>query len=172
MSLSSTGVGSLPHLAEVEFGQIAGINWLHVPTKGDAEAARLALSGDITGWVAGVQTMAQLRERLRPLGILLDKRSPDYPDLPTFKEQGYPLTSIGWGGLIVPKGTPAATVAKLSAACATATHTPEFEQLLRTLHVPQGYLAADEFANFVHNEYERYDRLIKSIGANNQDVRK
>lgn len=44
------------------------------------------------------------------LGILLDKRSPDYPDLPTFKEQGYPLTSIGWGGLIVPKGTPAATV--------------------------------------------------------------
>lgn len=34
VSLSSTGVGSLPHLAEVEFGQIAGINWLHVPTKG------------------------------------------------------------------------------------------------------------------------------------------
>lgn len=168
VSLSSTGIGSLPHLAAVEFGQMAGINWLHVPSKGDSDAARLALSGDITGWVAGVQTLAQLSTRLRPLGILQDERTPAYPDVPTFKEQGYPLTSVGWGGMVVPKGTPAATVSKLSTACATATRTPEFEQILRSLHVPQGYLPAEAFATFVRGEYDRYGSLIKLIGASSE----
>ncbi|MCB1997494.1 tripartite tricarboxylate transporter substrate binding protein [Rubrivivax albus] len=163
--MSSTGIGSLPHLAAVEFGQLAGFQWLHVPSKGDSDAARLALGGEITGWVAGVQTYVQLAPRLRALGILQSERNPALPDVATFKEQGYTLNSAGWGGLIVPKGTPAAIVDRLSNACAAATHTPEFEQILRNLRVPQGYLPAAGFAAFVNSEYARYGKLIQATGA-------
>jgi tripartite-type tricarboxylate transporter receptor subunit TctC len=164
-TLSSTGVGSLPHLAAVEFGQVAAFKWAHVPTKGDAEAAQLALSGDITGWVAGVQTLKRMTPRLRALGLLEEQRIASLPDVPTFKEQGVALLSAGWGGLVAPKGTPAAIVSRLSDACAHAARTPAFEKILSSLGVPQGYLPADKFASFVRAEFERYGRLIRSTGA-------
>lgn len=164
-TLSSTGIGSLPHLAAVEFGQTAGFTWAHVPTKGDAEAAQLALSGDISGWVAGVQTLKRMSPRLRALGLLEDNRIPSLADVPTFKEQGFSLLSAGWGGLVAPKGTPKAIVARLSEACAHAARTPAFEKILTSLGVPQGYQPADQFAGFVRSEYERYGRLIRSTGA-------
>jgi tripartite-type tricarboxylate transporter receptor subunit TctC len=163
--MSSTGIGSLPHLAAVEFGQLAGFEWLHVPTKGDSDAAQLALAGEITAWVAGAQTYAQLGPRLRALGILEPERSSAMPDVPTFTEQGYRLLSAGWGGLIAPKGTPGAVVARLAQACAEATRSPEFGQMLQTLKVPQGHLGPDEFAAFVKAESERYGRLIRSVGG-------
>jgi len=163
--LSSTGVGSLPHLAAVEFAQLAGFEWLHLPSKGDSEAAQLALSGEITGWVAGVQTYAPLTPRLRALGLLDTERNPALPDVPTFKEQGFPLVSNGWGGLVAPKGLPPAVLARLSNACSHATQTPEFRTLLQTLKVPQGYLDSANFAAFVHAESDRYSRLIRTLGA-------
>jgi tripartite-type tricarboxylate transporter receptor subunit TctC len=165
VSLSSTGIGSLPHLAAVEFGQMAGFDWLHVPSKGDSDAARLAVGGEITGWVAGVQTYVQLAPRLRALGLLEAVRNPTLPDVPTFTEQGFALISTGWGGIVVPKGTSADAVTRLSKACAQATQSSEFQQILANMRVPQGYLPADSFADFVRSEYQRYGRLIKSIGV-------
>lgn len=165
VTLSSTGVGSLPHLATVEFGQMAGFEWVHVPTKGDSEALTLVLSGDITGWVAGVQTFSRMSSKLRALGILEAERNPALPDIPTFKEQGYPLLSAGWGGIIAPKGTPADVIARLSDACEQAAKTPEFLKILQTMLVPQGYLPAGPFKAFVKTEYERYGRLIRETGA-------
>ena len=165
VTMSSTGVGSLPHLAAVEFGQLAGFEWVHVPTKGDSEALTLALSGNITGWVAGVQTFSRMSSKLRALGLLEAQRSTALPDIPTFKEQGYPLLSAGWGGIIAPKGTPADVVAKLSDACEQAAKTPEFLKILQTMLIPQGYLSAPEFEAFVKSEYQRYGRLIRETGA-------
>lgn len=165
ITLSSTGIGSLPHLAAVELGQLGGYEWVHVPTKGDSEALTLALSGDITGWIAGVQTFSRMSSKLRALGILEEARNPALPEVPTFKEQGVPLLSAGWGGLIAPKGTSPAIVAKLSDACAQASRSPEFLKILNTLLVPQGYLPASEFEAFVRQEYKRYGTLIKQTGA-------
>jgi tripartite-type tricarboxylate transporter receptor subunit TctC len=165
VTMSSTGVGSLPHLAAVEFGQLAGFEWVHVPTKGDSEALTLALSGDITGWVAGVQTFSRMSSKLRALGILEDQRSAALPDIPTFREQGYPLLSAGWGGIIAPKDTPRDVVTKLSDACEQAARTPEFLKMLQTMLVPQGYLPAPEFKAFVKSEYSRYGKLIRETGA-------
>lgn len=164
-TLSSTGVGSLPQLATVEFGQVAGFDWVHVPTKGDSEAAMLAIGGEIDGWVAGVQTLVRLSPKLRALGILEDQRNPALPDIPTFRELGYPVVSAGWGGLVAPKGTPPEIIARLSDACAHAVKTPEFQQILQSLKVPPGYLPAKDFAAFVRHEYDRYGKLIHEIGA-------
>lgn len=168
LALSSTGTGSIPHLAAVEFGKLAGFEWLHAPSKGDSDAARLALGGEVAGWIAGVPIFVQLAGRLRALGILEKERTSDLPDVPTFTELGYPLVSTGWGGLVVPKGTPAATVRKLSDACATGTGTPMFQQIIRNMRVPQGYLPAKEFAAFAADEYARYGRVIKSSGIDTE----
>ena len=165
ISLASTGTGSVPHLAAVAFGQLAGFEWMHIPTKGDSEALQLSLGGEITGWIAGVQTFSRMSDRLRALGILEQNRSMLLPEIPTFSEQGFPLVSAGWGGLVTPKGTPPDVIETLSKACEAATGTPKFESVLQSLMVPQGYLPADAFKTFAESEYARYGELIRSIGA-------
>lgn len=169
VSLASTGTGSVPHLAAVAFGQLADFEWMHIPTKGDTEALQLALGGEITGWVAGVQTFSRMSDRLRALGILEEERSAFLPDVPTFAEQGFPLTSAGWGGLVAPKGTPPDAIETLSKACEEATRTPKFESVLQSLLVPQGYLPADAFKSFAMSEHERYGELIRKSGASIKD---
>nr|MBF0681830.1 tripartite tricarboxylate transporter substrate binding protein [Pseudomonas sp.] len=168
LSFSSSGHGSVPHLATLEFGKAAGFKWRHIPTKGDGDALNLALSGSITGWVSGVQTYSAMSTKLRALGLLESERSPIMPDIPTFKEQGYDLSFAGWGGLIAPKGTPPDVIEKLSDVCERAAMSPAYEKLLETMSIPQGYLSAKEFKAFVHSEDERYSRFIKENGITAQ----
>ena len=168
LSFSSTGHGSVPHLVMLEFGQAAGFAWQHIPTKGDSDALSLALSGSVTGWVSGVQTYSNMSTKLRALGLLESERSPIMPDIPTFKEQGYDLSFAGWGGLVAPKGTPPDVIEKLSNVCELATMSPAYEKLLETMHIPQGYLPAEEFKAFVLSEDERYSRFIKENGITAQ----
>ena len=167
VSLASTGTGSVPHLATIEIGRAAGFEWLHVPNNGDGGALQLTLSGVITGWVAGVQTYAANAGSLRALGLLEAERLPDLPDVPTFREQGFDVVSMGWGGLLAPKGTPPEVLARLQDACAKAVNSPEMNRMLEHLQTPQGYLPAREFEAFVRAEYDRYGALISAteLGA-------
>ncbi|WP_158215308.1 tripartite tricarboxylate transporter substrate binding protein [Candidimonas nitroreducens] len=164
LTIASTGVGSIPHLAAIAFADSAGFKWQHIPTKGDGDASVLAASGQITAWVAGIQSFGPLESRLRALGILEAKRSPLLPDVPTFKEQGYDVESAGWGGMIAPKGTPAAIIERLTQSCDKATHTAKFEQILKTMRIPQGYLDARKFKASVQRESSLYKKIIKEEG--------
>jgi len=162
LTFSSTGTGSVPHLAMIEIADMLGLDWTHIPAKGDGDASTLVIGGEVTGFVAGVQTYSRLSDRLRALGLLEDERSSFLEDVPTFKEQGYDISSAGWGGLIAPRGTPPDVIAALSTACEKATQTPEYKAILKTYLVPQAYLAAEPFGQFVRKEYDRYGKLIES----------
>jgi tripartite-type tricarboxylate transporter receptor subunit TctC len=132
-----------------------------------AAALQLTLSNAITGWVAGVQTYATNAGSLRALGLLEAERLPDLPSVPTFREQGIDVVSMGWGGLLAPKGTPREVLAQLQDACAKAVTSPEMNRMLEQLQTPQGYLPAPAFAAFVRAEFDRYGALIRAtdLGA-------
>ena len=162
VTLASPGTGSVPHLATIAIGQAGGFPWLHVPHTGDGGALQLTLSNAITGWVAGVQTYAANAGSLHALGVLEAERLAELPDLPTLREQGIDVVSMGWGGLLAPKGTPPAVLARLQQACAAAVDSPAMARMLAQLQTPSGYLAAAEFAAFIGAEYDRYGRLLRA----------
>ncbi|WP_158306437.1 tripartite tricarboxylate transporter substrate binding protein [Pusillimonas sp. T7-7] len=164
ITMASTGVGSIPHLASIAFAKSAGFEWQHIPTKGDGDALVLAAAGEITGWVAGIQSFVPMAGRLRALGILEAERSPLLPDVPTFKEQGYDVESAGWGGLIAPKGTPVAILQQLSDTCGKAAHTRKFLEMLDSLKLPQGYLNSQDFKAYVNKESAIYKSIIAEEG--------
>jgi tripartite-type tricarboxylate transporter receptor subunit TctC len=122
---------------------------------------QLTLSGVITGWVAGMQTYAANAGSLHALGLLEAERLPNLPNVPTFREQGIDVVSMGWGGLLAPKGTPPEVLARLQDACAQAVTSPEMNRMLEQLQTPQGHLPAPAFAAFVRAEYDRYGRLMR-----------
>jgi tripartite-type tricarboxylate transporter receptor subunit TctC len=161
----SSGAGSVPHIAFVAMAQALDIDVVHVPHKGDADNLTSLLGGHIGAFVTHSTFLSSNPDSVRGLGLMADKRMANAPDLPTFPEQGAPPLSFQvWGGLAVPKGTPAAVVAALESSCETSVKSPDFREQLSKLKTPEAYMGAATFSAFVKDEYARNADLLRKAG--------
>ena len=118
INFGSSGVGASPHLSIELLKTMTGINIIHVPYKGAAEALAGVISGQIetsVGNLAGGPLAAVKSGRVRALGVTSAQRNAQLPEVPTFAEQGvkgYDVT--GWYGLCTQSKVPPAIVAKLN----------------------------------------------------------
>jgi tripartite-type tricarboxylate transporter receptor subunit TctC len=165
LSFMSTGIGSPIHLTGELFLAVTGTRMLHVPYKG-------AAYGDIVNNLVqvGFPTVASLMpflqgNRLRPIAVTTAKRMTALPDVPTFAEGGVTgMVVQNWYGIIVPKGTPAALVERLSKQIASAMHSPEVSRRLTAdSSEPVGSSPA-EFAAHIRAETARWGPIIKQAG--------
>ena len=108
ISYGSSGVGATTHLAGELLKVRAGIDLLHVPYRGAAQAVNALYAGDtdlmVTGLIEGVP---HIREgRLRAIGVTSARRSPAAPDVPAIAEAvpGYAMSI--WYAMFAPRGTP------------------------------------------------------------------
>ena len=118
LSYASAGVGSTIHLASEFFKRAAGIDILHVPYKGAAQATTDLIGGQIQMMIGPINNIQPLATagKIRALAVTSAARSPLAPDVPTIAESGLPgFEVIGWYGFAVPAGTPPAAIAKLNA---------------------------------------------------------
>jgi tripartite-type tricarboxylate transporter receptor subunit TctC len=118
LSFGSSGAGSASHLSGALFGQMTGIDMLHVPYRGTGPAVTDLLGGRIDAMFAPalVVTPHIAAGTLRVIGTTGAARSALFPDFPTVAETGLPdYQSLGWFGLFAPAGTPRDVVAKVSA---------------------------------------------------------
>ena len=118
INFGSSGVGASPHLSIELLKSMTGINIIHVPYKGAAEALAGVMSGQIeasVGNLAGGPLAAVKSGRVRALGVTSAQRNAQLPEVPTFVEQGvkgYDVT--GWYGLCTQSKVPPAIIAKLN----------------------------------------------------------
>lgn len=165
LNYGSTGVGSVPHLAVVALSKDAGIDLFHVPYKGESDELAAILGGQITMFVGHPTFLTSNPATLRGLALLAKDRLKEYPNLPTLAEQGGPALSFEvWGGLVVPKGTPAPVMATLENACRIGTAASEFRKRLEALNTPVSYTDGKSFSAFVTAEFERNGRLLRGSG--------
>lgn len=168
LNYASAGNGTFPHLAVELFKLRAGITMTHIPYKGAAPAlnALLAkevqvLSNDLVTAVPHVKA-----GKLRALAITGGTRSPVMPDVPTMVEAGLKdYIAVGWQGIMVPAGTPTATIARLNAEINKALTDPALRSNLtgQGLEVVGG--SVQEFANFVRRDTERWRAAVEASGA-------
>lgn len=119
LDYGSAGIGSTHHLTGELLASVAGIQWNHVPYRGEAAAFTGLLSGDLPIIIATTVTVApQLRAgKLKALAVSSPTRFRDMPNVPTVAESALPGFDVRtWAGVFAPKGTPAPVVAKLNAA--------------------------------------------------------
>jgi tripartite-type tricarboxylate transporter receptor subunit TctC len=117
LNFGSGGQGTSPHLAGELFKGLAGIKLTHVPYRGAAPSVTALIGGEIQLLFDSTLTaIGHMRSgRARGLAIASLTRSPAIPELPTFAESGFPGFEAGVShGLLVPAGTPAATVSALN----------------------------------------------------------
>ena len=106
LSYSSPGAGSITHLRGEAFNQVAGVEIAHIPYRTGAEALPDLLEGRLDIMLDNIFFPHLRQGKVKMLGVLSARRHPEFPDVPTFAEQGFPLDLPVWGGLLAPLGTP------------------------------------------------------------------
>ncbi|MBX9596658.1 MAG: tripartite tricarboxylate transporter substrate binding protein [Roseomonas sp.] len=117
ITYGTSGVGSTTHMGGALFATRAGIELLHVPYRGAAQATTALLSGDTDLVVAGtIDALPHLRDgRLRGIGITSGERSAALPNVPSLSEVAPGFDLFIWYAMFGPRGTPPAVVQRLAA---------------------------------------------------------
>ncbi len=119
LNFSSAGVGSGTHFAAEIFNSMAGIQVVHVPTKGIPEALGELVAGRVEFFMAPIaNAVGPIKSgQLRGLGVSSLRRDPLLADVPTIDEAGVAgYDSVLWFGILAPAATPASIKTKLSSA--------------------------------------------------------
>jgi tripartite-type tricarboxylate transporter receptor subunit TctC len=130
---ATNGPGSVSHLFGVLMAEAMGIRLTDVAYRGNGPSTADLLAGVIEISVeAPTTTLEHVRAgKLRLLGLSFPERAPLLPEIPTFREAGYPQLVTGfWTALLCPAGTPAEAVARLNAAANRAMESEPIRQRL------------------------------------------
>jgi tripartite-type tricarboxylate transporter receptor subunit TctC len=169
INYASYGSGSQPHLAGEMLKYRAGIDLVHVPYKGISLAVPAVVAGEVQLTFAGIATStAPLKGgRIKAIAIGGAKRSPLFPEVPTFAELGYPeVETHAWFGFFLPAGSPKEAVSRLYADTKKLVDDPEFrqKQLVDRGYEPVGS-APEVFLEYIRTDRENRGRAVKISGA-------
>ena len=172
INFGSAGVGSLPHLAPVQFDIMAGTKMTHIPYKGSSAALTDVISGQVPVYYMNlVLSQPYVKSgKLRALAVTSPQRSSIAPDVPTLAESGltgYDMTT--WYGLFAPGKMPKSLVLVIQ---------QEFAQVLRQPEVVEKFAAdgvnivastPEAFQEFLGREVQKYSKIIQTAGIRATD---
>src|SRR5262249_30875694 len=163
----SAGTGGGEHFTMVMFTRAAGIDMLHVPYKGIAQAMIDVIANEIqlSFAVFPVGKPHVDTGRLRAIGVTTAKRAPGLPDVPAIGDTVPGYNTFGWYAIVVPKGTPEAVLVKASPEGVRGTREPAFGERLKTQGIeitPGGRRELDAFRTA---ERKRFTELVKATGV-------
>ncbi len=167
-TFASAGPGSVSHLAGEVLRTELNTPLTHIPYKGGGAAMPDLLGGQVHTMLETIpNTLPHVRSnKLQALAITSEERLKDLPDVPTFKELGYPALSIAaWTGLFAPKGTPAPLVQRLNEAVAAIAKHPDYmtriEQSGTVIAAPG---TPSSFSAYVKEEGKRWIEVSRQAG--------
>ena len=168
MNYASSGPGTPYHMAGELFKAMAGIDITHVPYKGSSGARTDVLGGQVEMMFDAVPTMQQniASGRLKALAVTAKARSPVLPDVPTMHEAGVPgYESTIWLGMMAPAGTPRAVVTRLNGEVGRIVARADVKAEWAKQGAAPMLMSADEFAQFMREDIEKWARIVKISGA-------
>ena len=163
----TSGIGSAVHLTMEQFKQLADIDLPHVPYKGGAPALQDLLGGHIEVVMSGLFTVTQALKagQIKALFVTSARRSPLFPEIPTAQEVGFPgFVADEWWGILAPKGTPPAVVAKLNAEITHIFSLPDVKAKIAQLGIEFIGSTPAQFGEFMQKEAPKWSAVLKKAG--------
>ena len=167
LNYGSAGTGSTAHLAAAMFVSMAGLEVVHVPYKGSAQAATELIGGQLQFVFEAIAGGAQYvrNGQLRALGISTLKRAANMPELPTISEAGVPGFEVStWHAIFAPGATPLPIIAKLHREIVAAINVPETRDRLTGIGAELVGSTPQELRALVERESPRWEKLILQMG--------
>jgi tripartite-type tricarboxylate transporter receptor subunit TctC len=164
MTYASPGAGSSMHLAGELLKQQAGIDILHVPFKGGAQAYPEVMSGRVELQLDptfGINRHVQAG-KMKGIAVTSSKRDPQAPDVQAVAETipGFEVLSIN--GIVVAGRTPRALVDRLNADFRKLLAQPDVAKRMEGFGITVVGNSPDEFAKFIRDELERWTKVAKA----------
>jgi len=114
VSLAGSGTNSANHVAQVRLDREQRIRTTYVPFKGTGDLVSSILGGHVSAAMSYSTLAIQQKGKMRMLAVATEKRLPQFPDVPTFKELGMNWVDGAYRGIAVPKSTPPAVRKQVS----------------------------------------------------------
>jgi tripartite-type tricarboxylate transporter receptor subunit TctC len=168
MQYGSAGAGSIVHLACALLNAAIGIDVIHVPYRGGADAMRDLIAGriDYQCLIAAAAIPQIENKKVKAIAVLSKTRSSILPNLASAHEQGLANFDINsWYGFFLPKHAPAAIAQKLHDAAIATMETPVVQQRLKEVGaevVAPERRSSAYFESFVQQETLRWAAAIKA----------
>ena len=152
-------------MSMIDVGMKEGIKWDMVPFSGGQEVVTALLGKHIDAMVEGPsEYMPQVDSgEFRLLGLIGDQPSKLFPDVPTFKQLGYPPYAMVLG-LIGPAGMPNDVTAILSDAFKKALNDPNIQKHLAQWKSPMIYEDSAGYTEFAKWATGHYADMVKKAG--------
>ena len=164
LNFGSPGTGSAPHLTAVLFQQMARVEMIHIPYKGDGAAITDLIGGQIQAiFATGVVLTPHIAAgKLRGLAVTTEQRSPANPDLSPISELVPGYAVAGWTGILAPAGMPKAIVTRLNQALARILKLPEVQERFRAGGAEPTQMTPDEFARLIVQDIAKWSKVVKT----------
>ena len=167
ITFASSGVGSDGHLMGEAIALSTKIKVEHVPYRSTSQALTDVVAGHVAFCTFTLSSTAQFLRAgtLTGVAVTSPERMPDNPEMPTFKELGYPeLVGTTWFSLSGPAKLPADIVRKLNAEIARIVTLPDVQARLRRDGFIAQPMSSADFTKFVADENKRWKPLIEAAG--------
>lgn len=166
-SFGSPAAGSLPHFFGVMIGHALGVDMIHVPFNGGA-ALQSAVLGNHAP--AGIDVVYEWQQNARAGKVTMlatsgSQRSKVMPDVPTFKEQGYPdIVGQGWFAMYAPARTPVGEIETINRAVNKVLASSEVRERFLAMGLEVGGGSAADLQRTMQEDGRRWAPIVKKSG--------
>jgi len=158
-------LGSTSHFFPAMVALAAGVKWKYVSYEGTAPRMTALLGGHVLLGDTNLTQMDKVKAgQMKMLAIATPKRLAEIPDVPTFKELGYDVIYAVNRGIVAPKGTPEAALAKLEDACGKAAQDPAVIESMRKQGTLVELLNRKAYADFLQKNDKMNADLSQALG--------
>src|SRR5262252_8585119 len=164
VTIAGSGTNSANHVAQVRLDRELGVKTTYVPFKGTGDLIASVLGGHVSAAMSYSTLAIQQKGKMRMLAVATEKRLPQFPDVPTFKELGMNWVDGAYRGIAVPKSTPTAVRKQVSDMMDAINKDPE----LRKRMIDDGFEVTDITLEmvpaFMKEREPQYLQSAKTLG--------
>jgi tripartite-type tricarboxylate transporter receptor subunit TctC len=163
LNFASSGNGTGSHVAAELFKFMTGVDIVHVPYRGPAQALTDLISGRVqVMFDVLTSSIAHIRAgEVRAIAVTTAARSAALPDVPTVADTVPGYESSGWAGVGTPANTPADIVATLNGAIGAGLADAKVQSSLADLGAAPAPMTAAAFGKFLADETEKWAKVVK-----------
>lgn len=168
LSYASAGSGTSSHIVMESFKKATGLELLHVPYKGSADALRAIMAGEVQcGFDISSAVMPHAQaSKLRLIATTAEARLEQAAGVPTLRESGFPdFVFSPWSAVMAPTGVPREIVARLNKAINQALQDPEMVAYRNTTGSTASGGTPEELDAFLRTERKRWGMAVRLSGA-------
>jgi tripartite-type tricarboxylate transporter receptor subunit TctC len=164
VTIAGSGTNSANHVAAVRLDRELGVKTTYVPYKGTGDMIASILGGHVSVAMSYSTLAIQQKGKMRMLAVATEKRLPQFPDVPTFRELGFDWVDGAYRGIGVPKSTPAAVRKQVSDMMEAINKDPEMRRKMFEGGFEVTDISYEMMPAFMKERTAEYLRSAKTLG--------